>query len=228
MKGFLFYRGASPIDRAPLIGIATLESDNRKTGDMVQTWILREDISPTMARSTDEDRSFCGDCSVRDACYVNWGQAPSSIWHAYHRGGYIDLRRKPAVMRRIVSGRVVRMGAAGDPAMIPLQHWLRVLEGADGWTGYTHQWRNPWAQPMRELCMASVETETDRYIAQALGWRTYRIRHEGAALATNEIACPSDTQGRKCIDCMACDGALKPSAASVAIVVHGSKAARWN
>ena len=228
MNGFLFYRGASPIDGAPLIGIATLESDNRKTGNMVQTWILREDISPTMARSIGEDRSFCGDCSVRDACYVNWGQAPSSIWHAYHRGGYVDLRRKPAVMRRIVSGRVVRMGAAGDPAMIPLQHWLRVLQGADGWTGYSHQWRNPWAQPMRELCMASVETETDRYLAQALGWRTYRIRHEGAALAANEIACPSDTQGRKCIDCMACDGALKPSAASVAIVVHGSKASQWN
>jgi len=227
MNGFLFYRGASPIDGAPLIGIATLESDNRKTGDMVQTWILREDISPTMARSIGEDRSFCGDCSVRDACYVNWHHAPLGIWKTYHRGGYVDLRRKPAVMRRIVSGRMVRMGAAGDPAMIPLQHWLRVLEGAEGWTGYTHQWRNPWAQTMRELCMASVETETDRYIAQALGWRTYRIRHEGAALATNEIACPSDTQGRKCIDCMACDGALKPSAASVAIVVHGSKASKW-
>ena len=227
MNGFIFYRGASPIDGAPLIGIATLSSDNRKTGDMVQTWILREDISPTMARSIGEDRSFCGDCSVRDACYVNWGQAPASIFRAYHRGGYIDLRRKPAVMRRIVSGRMVRMGAAGDPAMIPLQHWLRVLEGAAGWTGYTHQWRNPWAQTMRELCMASVETETDRYLAQALGWRTYRIRHEGAALATNEIACPSDTQGRKCIACMACDGALKPSAASVAIVIHGSKASKW-
>ena len=228
MNGFLFYRGASPIDRAPLIGIATLESDNRKTGDMVQTWILREDISPTMARSTDEDRSFCGDCSVRDACYVNWGQAPSSIWHAYHRGGYIDLRRKPAVMRRIVSGRVVRMGAAGDPAMIPLQHWLRVLHGADGWTGYTHQWRNPWAQPMRELTMASVESLEDQDLARAMGWRTYRIRRQNDALARNEIACPSDTTGRKCIDCMACDGALKPSAASVAIVVHGSKASQWN
>ena len=35
MNGFLFYRGASPIDGAPLIGIATLNSDNRKTGDMV-------------------------------------------------------------------------------------------------------------------------------------------------------------------------------------------------
>ena len=227
MNGFLFYRGASPIDGAPLIGIATLNSDNRKTGDMVQTWILREDISPTMARSTGEDRSFCGDCPVRGPCYVNWGQAPASIFRAYHRGGYIDLRRKPAVMRRIVSGRVVRMGAAGDPAMIPLQHWLRVLQGADGWTGYTHQWRHPWAQPMRELCMASVESLEDQDLARSMGWRTYRIRRQDEPLEFNEIACPSDTTGRKCIDCVACDGALKPSAASVAIVVHGSRASKW-
>ena len=86
MNGFIFYRGKSPIDGAPLIGIATLTSDNRKTGDMVQTWILREDISPTMARSTGADRSFCGDCPVRGPCYVNWGQAPLNIWKTYHRG----------------------------------------------------------------------------------------------------------------------------------------------
>ena len=227
MNGFLFYRGKSPIDNAPLIGIATLESDNRKTGNMVQTWILREDISPTMARRTGADRSHCGDCPVREPCYVNWGHAPLGIWKAYHRGGYIDLRRKPAVMRRIVSGRMVRMGAAGDPAMIPLQHWLRVLHGADGWTGYSHQWREPWAQTMRELCMASVESLEDQDLARSMGWRTYRIRRQDEPLEFNEIACPSDTQGRKCCDCMACDGALKPSAASVAIVVHGSKASKW-
>ncbi|NDF50769.1 MAG: hypothetical protein EB116_11940 [Betaproteobacteria bacterium] len=227
MNGFLFYRGKSPIDGAPLIAIATLTTTNRKTGDMVQTWILREDISPTEARRTGADRSYCGDCPVRGPCYVNWGQAPSSIWHAYHRGNYVDLRRKPAMMRRIVSGRIVRMGAAGDPAMIPLQHWARVLEGADGWTGYTHQWRKPWAQPMRELCMASVETIEDQDLARAMGWRTYRIRRPDDALATNEIACPSDVTGRQCIACKACDGALKPSAASVAIIIHGPKAKAW-
>jgi hypothetical protein len=224
MNGFIFYRGKSPIDGAPLIGIATLTSENSKTGDMIQTWILREDVSPTEARRTGEDRSFCGDCPVKKPCYVNWAHAPLKIWHAYHRGGYIDLRRKPAMMRRIVSGRVVRMGAAGDPAMIPLQHWLRVLEGADGWTGYTHQWRQTWAQPMRELCMASVETLADQDLARSMGWRTYRIRRQDEPLARNEIACPSDTTGRQCIACKACDGALKPAAASVAIIIHGPRA----
>ena len=100
-------------------------------------------------------------------------------------------------------------------------------EGADGWTGYTHQWREPWAQPMRELCMSSVETLEDQDLARAMGWRTYRIRRQDEPLARNEIACPSDTTGRQCIACKACDGALKPSAASVAIIVHGPKAKAW-
>ena len=228
MRGFIFYKGRSPIDGAQIVGIATLESKNQKTGDMVQTWILRTDTHPLEARRTGLDRSHCGDCPMHSECYIEWGKAPSNVWRTYHRGGYLDLRRKPALMRRLTMGRMVRLGAAGDPSMIPLQYWLRLLETSEGWTGYTHQWREPWAQPMRELCMSSVESLEDQDLARAMGWRTYRIRRQNDALARNEIACPSDTTGRKCIDCMACDGALKPSAASVAIVVHGSKASQWN
>ena len=77
---------------------------------------------------------------------------------------------------------------------------------------------------MRELCMASVESLEDQDLARSMGWRTYRIRRQDEPRARNEIACPSDTTGRQCIDCAACDGALKPSAASVVIVVHGPKA----
>ena len=67
MAGFVFYRGKSPIDGAPIVAIATLESKNGKTGDMVQTWILREDISPLMAIKTGADRSICGNCVHRGA-----------------------------------------------------------------------------------------------------------------------------------------------------------------
>jgi hypothetical protein len=62
MKGFVFYKGRSPIDNAPIVGIATLESKNGKTGNMVQTWILREDMHPLEARATKADRAYCGDC----------------------------------------------------------------------------------------------------------------------------------------------------------------------
>ena len=58
MRGFIFYRGKSPIDRAPIVGIATLESKNGKTGNMIQTWILRTDTHPLEARRTGRDRAY--------------------------------------------------------------------------------------------------------------------------------------------------------------------------
>ena len=48
MKSFIFYRGPSMLDGAPIVAIAT-DSSNSKTGGMVQTWILRADIDPVTA-----------------------------------------------------------------------------------------------------------------------------------------------------------------------------------
>ena len=48
-KGFILYEGASMLDGAPIVVIATMKTSNRKTGDMVQTWILRSDVNPVEA-----------------------------------------------------------------------------------------------------------------------------------------------------------------------------------
>ena len=83
MRGFIFYRGKSPIDNAPIVGIATLTSANGKTGNMIQTWILREDMHPLEARRTGLDRAYCGDCPMHAECYIEWGKAPSQVWKTY-------------------------------------------------------------------------------------------------------------------------------------------------
>ena len=85
----------------------------------------------------------------------------------------------------------------------------------------------PWAQPMRELAMASVETAADADLARAMGWRYFRVKTKAQPLLRQEMACPNETTGRQCIDCAACDGALKPSAANVVIIVHGPKAKQF-
>ena len=57
-------------------------SDNRKTGDMIQIWILVRSVSPTEAIRTGLDRLICGSCvhrgheengrhGVERTCYVN-------------------------------------------------------------------------------------------------------------------------------------------------------------
>lgn len=65
MTGFVFYDGPSSINGAPIVGIATMESRNGKTGNMIQTFIVRADQHPLEALSTGADSAICGDCALR-------------------------------------------------------------------------------------------------------------------------------------------------------------------
>ena len=91
-KGFILYDGPSVLDGSPIVCIATLSTSNRKTGAMIQTWILRADKDPVTASKLGDDVSICGNCPLRHhtggACYVNIGQAPRSIFDGFIRGIY--------------------------------------------------------------------------------------------------------------------------------------------
>ena len=86
MPGTLIYKGPSQLDGRPIVVIATTGSKNAKTGNMLQTWILRADVPPVQATKTGEDYSICGDCPHRGAvtgkrsCYVLPFQAPLKIY----------------------------------------------------------------------------------------------------------------------------------------------------
>lgn len=99
-RGWVLYEGPSEIDGAPIVVIITglsKPSANVKTADLLQTWILRADVSPSVAAIDGRDASVCGDCPHRAkvvngktvrSCYVAVWQAPRSVWAAYHRGSY--------------------------------------------------------------------------------------------------------------------------------------------
>ena len=235
MAGFVFYDGPSMIDGAPIVGIATLTSENGKTGNMVQTYILRADQAPLDALKSGADASVCGTCKHRPraidgkrvrTCYVDVSKSVQSVFAAWIRGAYSLMAPRRAA--RLLAGRRVRLGAYGDPAAIPAAHWRDLLAFADGHTGYSHAWREAFAQGLRDLVMASADTESERDTARALGWRTFRVRTSTETLAPREIVCPASPEGgnrRQCVTCMACDGAARGSAqASIAIVVHGPAA----
>jgi hypothetical protein len=237
MRGFIFYRGKSPIDNRPIVGIAVLKSRNEKTGNMVQTFILRSDIHPMDAIKSADDVSICGSCihrgdsKTKRTCYVDVGKSVSQIYKAFRRGSYPDMSRDLSHAAAQLKGRKVRLGAYGDPAMIPADTWLALLSEASDWTGYTHQWKQAFAMAHRELCMASADSIEDRDLARAMGWRTFRVIAINATPKLDrEIYCPASPEGgnrRQCINCTACDGALKPSAVSIAIVAHGKSAAHY-
>jgi hypothetical protein len=199
-------------------------SDNRKTGDMIQVWILVRSMDPVRAIKEGLDRLICGSCIHRGngngserSCYVNVGQAPLGIYRAWKSGAYLPL---PSVS--VFEGRRVRFGAYGDPTWIPLSLALAIAGASSGLTGYTHQWRKPSMQPWRQLLMASVDTAAELLIARSMGWSTFRVTPD-TDHHTIETLCASDRDGTPCADCLACAGA-RTGQRSIHIPVHGTGA----
>lgn len=223
-SGIVFYQGPSVLDGKPIVGIATFASDNRKTGDMIQTWILRSRIDPVRALQTGGDSSICGDCYHRGSsdrprtCYVNLGQAPLGVYRAFKRGVYPKGRLADAIAQH--GGKPVRMGAYGDPVAVPFEAWTGVRD-ARLWTGYTHQWLRREAQPFRDVLMASCDSPSEMMQAAMMGWRTFSVTAIGAEAPSDSILCPSD-QGAQCSTCGLCRGGAIPNAPSIYIPAHGT------
>lgn len=202
-------------------------SDNRKTGDMIQIWILVKSVDPVEAIKQGLDRLICGNCRHRGngdgsgrSCYVNAGQAPLGIWKAWKAGRYPTLQ-----FMDIFSGRKVRFGAYGDPTHLPLPLALAIAGVASGHTGYTHQWRKPSLQGWKTLLMASVDTTAELVIARSMGWSTFRVTQD-LDHHTAETLCASDRLGTPCADCLACAGA-RGGIRAIHIPVHGKGAVHF-
>ena len=220
-RGFIMYQGQSMLDGAPIVVIATMSTSNAKTGQMVQTWILRADINPVEASQTGDDSSICGNCVHRHynkgACYVNIGQAPNGVFKGYQRGIYPVFVYDDHA--HYFSHRKIRLGAYGDPAAVPFGVMQSIADLGIGHTGYTHQADHKGFDGRYfELCQVSADTPRQAAKYQKLGARTFRVALAGDALATNELECLADSRGLQCIDCMLCDGSTK----NIAITVHGT------
>lgn len=227
--GYVIYRGPSLLDGKPIVAIALTGSSNRKTGDMVQTYILREDIKPTEALRTGDDKSICGDCKHRPinggACYVVVAQGPTVVFKTYHVGKYPVADDIAA----LGAGRMVRLGTYGDPMAVPASVWESLVSKAQGRTGYTHQWANTALDAdqvarVSRLCMASADNASEAQSAQSAGKRYFRIRLATETLAPREFVCPASEEAGKrktCAQCGACNGSEKATAGNPVIIVHG-------
>ena len=210
--------------------IATLESENVKTGNMIQVWILNRAESPVASVKSGNDRLICGDCPHRGlngfkdrTCYVNVARGPNAVWRAYRKGSYRFLPKSEYAA--VFTNRAVRFGAYGDPVLIPLSIMRAIASLADGHTGYTHQWRKSEYQAYRAFLMASCDSIADYATARRLGWRTFRVRGASESILAREISCPaSDEAGKRtqCLRCRLCSGTRAGDPRKdITIIVHG-------
>jgi hypothetical protein len=242
VKSSVIYSGPSMIDGKPIVCIAIVKSSNIKTGDLIQTYIIRSDISPLDASRNGSDESVCGTCVHRGlahdgtngkrtangrTCYVNLGQGPTIVYKAFQRGVYPVASTEE--VKRLAVGRMVRLGTYGDSVAVPSRVWNDLLSGAQGHTGYTHQHD---AEPDYHYLMASADTASEALKFHTDKVRTFRVipvsdwsANGKASLLQNEALCPASKEaGYKstCDKCKLCAGSSLKAAKSIAIVAHGT------
>lgn len=236
----VIYRGPSLIDGAPIVAIAILSGRNRKTGKVIQTYILRSDIDPRLASKTGQDYSICGDCPHRGratndpdkaqaegrSCYVLLGQGPLIAYRGLLSGLYPTVAGHQAIAA-IGAGHMVRLGTYGDPAAVPSYIWESLLSQAVGHTAYSHQSDLVGAAFDPAIMMQSADSLAEAQAAWGQGRRTFRIvRNVADIVKGQEILCPASAEAGKktsCADCGLCGGA-KIKAKSIAIPAHGAGA----
>lgn len=228
-NGAIVYQGPSLLTGAPvfvaLTGL-THPSQNEKTGPMVQAWILHAEQKPTEAVKSGSDDAICGSCRHRSgsnigrSCYVIWWMGPERVYLA--KDNYPITM--PLLLGRQLRDKHVRFGAYGDPAAVPAHIWFELAKVSAGHTGYTHHWRT--CSPfLARILMASVDTLEEKREAEALGWRTFRVRPFDGPLETNEVVCPASHEAgyrATCDECRLCGGSAR-EAKSVAILPHGQR-----
>ena len=237
MNNEIIYQGKSLIDGAPIVVVALAKSTNKKTGNMVQTYIIRSDMDPLAASKSGADYSICGNCkhrgisnndpnkkqAVKRSCYVTLFHGPLQVYKSFKKGNYKHSKNITA----LGAGRMVRLGTYGDPAAVPSHIWNQLLKDAKGRTGYTHQSNIKGADVRPDLTMISADNIKDARIAWQNKRRTFRIITAVSEKKDNEIICPaSEEAGKKttCERCKLCSGS-DIKAPSIAIVAHGSGAA---
>ena len=237
--GIIVYDGPSLLDGQPIVAIATgvfstKSSKNDKLGNMVQIFIIKKNVPPIFS-ITDvcrqskrySDKSVCGDCKHRDlgSCYVDISKSPNEVFHAFCNNRYEYLNENNV---KAFENKFVRIGAYGDPAAIPFYIWAKISVISNGITAYTHQWNNPNIDNnLKNVCMASCDTEKEYFKAKELGWRTFRIRlSDNDTVFEDEFICPASKEaGNKseCVKCLACMGLSSKIKKNPCIVIHGTK-----
>lgn len=233
-KTIILYQGASLINGQPIVALAQSDSTNKKTGNMIQTFILDATVDPLEASRTGRDSSICGSCPHRGTpnnndkgqatnrtCYVTLAHAPLGKYKAYKKGVY---GTKTATLKEIESfGSLqgVRLGTYGDPCAVPNDIWKALTSKALYSTAYTHAAINP----MPESIMTSTDNLKQSVDAWGRNERTFRvISHVDQLYKRREILCPaSEEMGKRatCASCKLCGGA-SVNAKSIAIVAHGT------
>jgi len=220
------WQGPSTIDGEDIMAVVSCEkrpSKNVKTGDMVQVAFFRTDQRPLDAAMSGADESVCGQCQMRPTL---WTKEVSD------EPCYVLLIRKAAQFKAglraeedlvaacdAVGKKPTRFGEYGNMSSVPREVAEKLLQSANKWTLYEHEWGKESNQWLKRYAMASVGSPSEALEAQALGWRTFRVKSPSEEPEKGEVLCPYESRKVQCKDCMLCMGQSRP-AKNVCVSAH--------
>jgi hypothetical protein len=211
------WRGPSSFD--PTVSVMAVvcaagrdPSENRKTGDMLQVAVFRNDMPPARAWREGKDDAVCPETCIhrskarggQGSCYVNKGRLRSA-WAAGAKQEPLRAEQLPDFGR----GALLRLGMEGDPSAVPFWVWGLLVSDALDWAGYTADWRELGPRWQR-LFMASCSSAAEAEEAEARGWRSFTgsvsVEEDRLHKAAGRRVCPSESISLTCVQCGGCNG----------------------
>ena len=195
------WQGPSTIDGKSIMAVISCEktkSRNIKTGDMVQVAFFSTLEKPVPLRPKVWTKEVSD-----EPCYVGLH------WKGRQWSTALALSADMKAARDVLGNKPVRFGEYGNMSSIPREVSEQLLQAAEKWTLYEHEWRKESNQWLRHYAMASVHSIEEAEEAWAMGWRTFRVTKDGEHPEDNEIECPYVQRGTQCASCLLCNGKKK-------------------
>lgn len=115
-------------------------------------------------------------------------------------------------------GTFVRFGTYGEPSLHPIEMIESMVQTADNWTGYTHQWKR--SDVLGKFFMASTHTLEESNVAKEQGYRSYIATPTPIGEVVNCPASKESGYKSSCSKCGLCSGTEGKGTKSIYILNH--------
>lgn len=122
------------------------------------------------------------------------------------------------IAREIAQGKFIRFGTYGEPSLHPIELIEAMVDVANNWTGYTHQWKR--SEVLSKWFMASTHTLDESNVAKEQGYRSYIATPTPIGEVVNCPASKESGYKSSCSKCGLCSGTEGKGKKSIYILNH--------
>lgn len=122
------------------------------------------------------------------------------------------------IVSEMSKGTFVRFGTYGESSLHPIEMIEAMVQTADNWTGYTHQWKR--SDVLGKYFMASTHTLDESNVAKEQGYRSYIATPTPIGEVVNCPASKESGYKSSCSKCGLCSGTEGKGTKSIYILNH--------